>query len=126
MKVAKLVTISVTTRVIVDSDSTEEQIMEKALPQLKRNLAVDGAFDHYESIVDDIECPVGTSPDDVYYQPTFQHPNRLPEDLFDHEVFKSKELCQKSFPDFFICEYSGDDIEKHEFVDELFEGQTTK
>jgi hypothetical protein len=59
MKIAKLVTVSITTRVIVDINSTEEQIMEKALPKLKQNLIEDGILDHLETITPDTEIPFG-------------------------------------------------------------------
>ena len=62
-KVAKLVTVSVTTRVIVDSNLSEEEIMKTALPQLKRNLAIDGILDHLDKIVADTECPFEGSDD---------------------------------------------------------------
>jgi len=60
MKKAKLVTVVVTTRVVADADSTDEQIMEKAIPHLLRNLSEDGCLDHLDDIVDDKECPFGT------------------------------------------------------------------
>jgi hypothetical protein len=59
MKVAKLVTVSLTTRVIVEDTDTDEQIMEKAIPQLEKKLAGDGTCDNIESIVDDEEIPFG-------------------------------------------------------------------
>lgn len=58
MKVAKLVTIEVTARVIVEDTDTEEQIMEKAFPILSEKM-------HYEqnenitTIKADLEIPYG-------------------------------------------------------------------
>lgn len=56
MKVAKLVRVTLMTRVIVDVDATEQDIMELAVPKLSENL-MDSPFDSIEEIVDDTECP---------------------------------------------------------------------
>lgn len=55
-KVAKLVTVSLMTRVIVDEDATEQEIMELAYPKLCENFS-DAPFEHIEEIVDDLEVP---------------------------------------------------------------------
>ena len=59
MKVAKLVTVEVTTRVIVEDTATDEEIMAMAIPRCVNNLLADGYADHItdDSIVDDTECP---------------------------------------------------------------------
>ncbi len=59
MKVAKLVSVSLMTRVIVEEDATDEQIMEVAIPRLSNNLFNDGILDNVEDIKDDTECPFG-------------------------------------------------------------------
>lgn len=56
MKVAKLVAVSFLTRVVVEENATEEEILEKA----KSNFAFkieDELSENLEYIVDDIECP---------------------------------------------------------------------
>jgi len=55
-KVAKLVYVSLVTRVVVDENATEQEIMEAAIPKLSEKL-MDEPFEHLEEIVDDIECP---------------------------------------------------------------------
>jgi hypothetical protein len=55
-KVAKLVRVSLVTRVIVDVDATEQEIMELAVPKLSENL-MDAPFENLEEVVDDTECP---------------------------------------------------------------------
>jgi len=55
-KVAKLVRVSLVTRVIVDEDATEQEIMELAVPKLSENL-MDSPFENLDEIVDDTECP---------------------------------------------------------------------
>ena len=55
-KVAKLVYASLVTRVIVDENATEQEIMELAVPKLSENL-MDSPFEHLEDIIDDLECP---------------------------------------------------------------------
>jgi len=59
MKVAKLVRVSLVTRVIVDVDATEQDIMEMAIPKLSENL-MDNPFQCIDEIVDDLECPLKT------------------------------------------------------------------
>ncbi len=62
-KVAKLVTLSVTVRVIVDEDATDLEILEVAHSLCMNALQNDGVFDHFESIIDDTECPLGLLPE---------------------------------------------------------------
>ncbi len=62
-KVAKLVRVSLVTRVIVDVDATEQEIMELAVPKLSENL-MDSPFDSIDEIVDDTECPYEVSEDE--------------------------------------------------------------
>ena len=63
-KVAKLVCVSLMTRVIVDENATDEEIMQKARPQFVEKLNEDGLLDHLESIEDDEEMPFGEGLDD--------------------------------------------------------------
>jgi hypothetical protein len=58
-RVAKLVYVSIMTRVIVDDTDDEETIMKKARPQLVKALQEDGLLDHVENIEDDEEIPFG-------------------------------------------------------------------
>jgi len=64
MRVAKLVMVSLMTRVIVDDNLTEEQELEEIAEQTKAafvdKIMNDGIGDHLESIEDDEECPFGT------------------------------------------------------------------
>lgn len=55
-KVAKLVYVTLLTRVIVEEDATEEDIMELAVPKLSESL-MDAPYENLEKIVDDAECP---------------------------------------------------------------------
>ena len=55
-KVAKLVYVSLVTRVVVDENATEQEIMELAVPKLSENL-MDSPFENLEDIIDDLECP---------------------------------------------------------------------
>ena len=63
-KVAKLVCVSLMTRVIVEDGLSEEdelaEIAEQVKPQFVDKIMNDGIGDHLESIVDDTECPFGT------------------------------------------------------------------
>lgn len=64
-KVAKLVRVSLVTRVIVDVDATEQEIMELAVPKLSENL-MDSPFENLDEIVDDTECPYEEEYLDIY------------------------------------------------------------
>lgn len=55
-KVAKLVTVILTTRILVEEGADEQTIMELAIPKLSEKL-MDEPFEHIEEIVDDTECP---------------------------------------------------------------------
>ena len=55
-KVAKLVYVSLVTRVVVDENATEQEIMELAVPKLSENL-MDSPFENLEDITDELECP---------------------------------------------------------------------
>lgn len=56
-KVAKLVTVSFITRVIVNEDATDDQIMVEAKPNFYDKLNNNELFDNLESIIDDEQCP---------------------------------------------------------------------
>lgn len=62
-KVAKLVYVSLVTRVIVDENADEQTIMELAIPKLSEKL-MDEPFEHIEEIVDDTECPFDAETDE--------------------------------------------------------------
>jgi len=63
-KVAKLVCISLMTRVIVEDNLTEDQELEAIADQVRTacidKIKNDGIGDHLESIEPDEECPFGT------------------------------------------------------------------
>jgi len=63
-KIAKLVAVSLMTRVIVDENLSEDELLEEAMkqarPQFIDKIANDGLGDHLESIEEDTECPFGT------------------------------------------------------------------
>lgn len=56
MKVAKLVYISLVTRVIIEEDATQEQILTAAIPRLVDHIQND-SLENVELIEDDVECP---------------------------------------------------------------------
>jgi hypothetical protein len=56
MKIAKLVKVSLVTRVVVDLNATEDDIMEVAAPKLSESL-MDSPLSHLDSIEDDVKCP---------------------------------------------------------------------
>lgn len=62
-KKAFLVTASVCTRVVVDEDASDEEIMDAARARLLSNLNND-YYDNIDDIVADVECPFGSLRED--------------------------------------------------------------
>lgn len=58
-KVAKLVAVSLLTRVVVDDTATEEEILDAARPRYFDKVRTE-LGDNLEYIEDDTECPYGT------------------------------------------------------------------
>lgn len=63
MKVAKLVAISLMTRVIVDENATEYDIIKQAKSQFMDNIQTDGISDNIEFIENDTDCPYAPETD---------------------------------------------------------------
>tara|TARA_R110000796_G_scaffold1673_4_gene6977 strand:+ start:1092 stop:1817 length:726 start_codon:yes stop_codon:yes gene_type:complete len=59
-QVAKLVAVSLLTRVIVDEDASDEDILDKAKTKFQDKLNNNELDDNLEYIEDDTECPYGT------------------------------------------------------------------
>ena len=62
-KVAKLVQISLMTRVVVDESATDEQILDAARPNLIEKVNMEFA-ENLDNISGDTECPFGSLPGD--------------------------------------------------------------
>lgn len=63
-KIAKLVTATVTTRVVVNTNATEEEIAEAANSGLRTALQTSGVLDFITEIKDDTQVPFGTLKDE--------------------------------------------------------------
>lgn len=63
-KVAKLVEVSFTLRVIVNSDANDDEIIQASYPKLQERINNQELGDNVTTIEDDEECPFGTSPYD--------------------------------------------------------------
>ncbi|GIV43874.1 MAG: hypothetical protein KatS3mg035_0997 [Bacteroidia bacterium] len=120
-KVAKLVCFSLMTRVIVDENATEDEIIEACYPKIQDKIDNRELGDNLESIKEDIEIPLGTLFGDVYYQPELDengyikgHPK---ETIFPFEVWHNKEKLMELYPNCNPIEYHGDDIEYVQFMD---------
>jgi hypothetical protein len=57
MKKAHLVYVSMATRVVVDENATEQEIIELANAQIINNIIFDGIFENVEEVLEDNECP---------------------------------------------------------------------
>lgn len=119
MKVAKLVTCTLITRVVVEDTATDDDIITAARPKLRDKID-DDLGDNIEEIYDDEAMPFGEGLDDQYFQP-----NLLEEGIFDrwmelghktYDVYRTLEDARKQFPFAEIIEYSGDDIEDFEII----------
>lgn len=62
-KIAKLVAVSLMTRVIVDDSATDEEILKIARPRFMNKIVTE-LGEHIESIEDDTECPYDDKFDD--------------------------------------------------------------
>jgi len=57
MKKAHLVYVSMSTRVVVDENATEQEIIGLANAQIIDNIIFDGIFKNVEEVLEDDECP---------------------------------------------------------------------
>ena len=64
MKKAHLVYVSIATRVVVDENATEQDIIKLANAQIIDNIIADGIFENVEEVLDDDECPYDADFDD--------------------------------------------------------------
>ena len=64
MKKAHLVYVSIATRVVVDENATEQEIIQLANAQIIDNIIVDGIFENVEEVLEDDECPYDADFDD--------------------------------------------------------------
>lgn len=64
-KVAKLATVSFMTRVVVNENATNEEILNAARPKFAEKVATE-LGENLEEIVDDEECPFGVLLGDFY------------------------------------------------------------
>lgn len=63
-KVAKLVSISLITRVVVDENATDDEIIQASRANFINKIQVE-LGEHVEEIVDDEVVPFGEAPDDL-------------------------------------------------------------
>jgi hypothetical protein len=63
MKVAKIVKVCLVTRVVVEENATQEEILQKCGMAFKLQVNEE-LSEHLDSIEPDVECPFGTLPSD--------------------------------------------------------------
>lgn len=66
MKVAKIVVVSLMTRVVVDEDASYEDVIEAARPRLIPKITTE-LFENVEEVFDDKEVPFGTMEEDYLW-----------------------------------------------------------
>ena len=57
MKKAYLVYVSLATRVVVNENTTEQDIIKLANANILDNIIADGIFENVEEVIEDEECP---------------------------------------------------------------------
>jgi hypothetical protein len=57
MKKAYLVYVSLATRVVVNENTTEQDIIKLANANILNNIIADGIFENVEEVIEDEECP---------------------------------------------------------------------
>ncbi len=111
-KVAKLVTLAITTRVVAEEGEGEDFILEKALDVFRANPDEYLIPDNLEEIRDDVECPYGTYSDE-----------RLPLRvcLFDVDKIDHRNLFAMSDEEAFDAAYEVMTVE--EFAEKVNNGE---
>lgn len=79
MKKAVLVSFSLMTRVIVDENATDEEIIAKARPRIQAKIDNDELGDNLDEIEDDEEIPYGETPEDHRECPVCNRHNTRPD-----------------------------------------------
>ncbi len=97
-KVAKLVMVSLLTRVIVDENATDEQIVAQAKSGFQAKLDNNELMDNLESIEDDKEVPYGEAPSDQEECPVCNRHNTRPD--FDNP--DSMRCCEDCGADYVV------------------------
>ncbi len=121
-KVAKLVYVSFITRVVVDENATDDQIIEAAKPNLYEKVRLETG-ENLEKIEDDTECPYGifNSEVETFYQPETNEEGMIvgheDEQCFSIEVWKSKELLMQTYPNCKPLELTREYVENPCFID---------
>jgi len=104
------------------SDENYKELKKRAIPKIQKNINTGSIGNMLSSVTEDMECPIGRLELDTYYQPDFEDLDKKGiYDLSSWDVFKSKSIAQKAFPDVKILTYHQDDIENVRFVDIHFD-----
>ena len=124
MKKAMLITFSLTTRVIVDENLSEEEMTDSAIAEAYKGIQDKinnrELGDNMTELEEDTEIPFGKAFLDRYFQPDMSsgyvhgHPGKT---IPSFQVWKNKKNLMKAYPKCTPIEYSGDDIEDPTFMD---------
>ena len=92
MKKAVLVSFSLMTRVIVDENATDEEIVAKARPRIQARINNDELGENLESVEDDEEIPYGEAFEDQKECPVCNRHNTRP-DLDSPDTMRCCDDC---------------------------------
>lgn len=98
MKVAKLVYFSLMTRVIVDENATDEEIVKACYPNIQAKLNNNELGENLESIEDDEELPYGEAFEDQKECPVCNRHNTRP----DYDSPDSMRCCDDCGCDYVV------------------------
>ena len=97
-KVAKLVCFSLMTRVIVDENATDEEIVAAARPRIQARINNDELGENLESVEDDEELPYGEAFEDHKECPVCNRHNTRP----DYDNPDSMRCCEDCGCDYVV------------------------
>ena len=116
-KVAKLVTITLKTRILVDENADDNVIIKACKPRFIEKV-MNELNENIDSVELDIECPYGTPYEDFYYQPDLSHPDvKNDKDFHSFFVFHKPENAKEMYPGVEIIRYYDGDIENPTYID---------
>ena len=111
MKKAVLVTVTLITRVIVEDNLTDEEIVDKAKKGFQDKIDNDELNENLDSIVDDTECPFGTIEADKEQQYLLTDCNKI-HVLGSHGVTLNEKIRDEELFEYII-------IDRKDFIEDL-------
>lgn len=124
-KQARLITVTLTTRVVLNTPASDEEIAAALKKNLSAIIENNEASENISMDVMDTSVPYDGEEEATiqgfnpapYYQPILDHPNVTRSTFKENWVFREKYNAEQTFPGVEIKEYTGDDIKDAKFLD---------